>query len=157
MLGIREELLHPVMSHFPIALMTLALLTKIAQILALKFAQNQVKNLQLITRFLLFSAPVFFLMTMFLGDSSLDIIKNDFSELTLVYQHEELSYICLYFLLGSVVLEVLTMLEQIKLKFKPYIEFAIVVTLLVSNIYLFQAAHLGGQLVYDHGAAVKSK
>ncbi len=157
MLDIREELLHPIMAHFPIALFVLALFTKMAQVFAMKFAKDQVQNLQVITRFLLFSAPLFFLVTLFLGDTSLDIVKNDLPNLTLAYKHEDTSYLALYFFLGAIFSEVIISIETIGLGIKKAAHISVLLLLIIGNYYLMQTAHLGGMLVYEQGAAVLRK
>jgi len=149
---IREELLHPVLSHFPIAMFSLALGTKLLELLLFKAKREFQKKLNFVSKFLIYLAPLFFLIAMFLGDSSLDIIKNEFCDLSLVSKHEDLSYWALYFFLGTLIFESLS--EFLK-KFEIFLQIGAFITLLFGNYFLFKTAHLGGELVYEKGAAVK--
>lgn len=149
---IREELLHPVLSHFPIAMFSLALVTKLLELLLRKAKREFQLKLNFVSKFLIYLAPLFFLVSMYLGDSSFEIIKSEFCDLALVSKHEDLAYFALYFFLGTLIFESLS--EFLK-KFELLLQVGAFITLLFGNYYLFKTAHLGGELVYEKGAAVK--
>jgi uncharacterized membrane protein len=149
---IREELLHPMLAHFPLAMFALALFTKSFELILFKKFNDLSSKLSIISKFLIFSAPAFFLITIYLGDVATDIIKNNFCDLALISKHEDLSYYALYFFIGTLAFEALS---EINKKFKMPLQVLVLLTLIFGNYFLFKAAHLGGELVYEKGAAVK--
>lgn len=152
MFGIREELLHPMLSHFPIVLLTLVAFIKPIEIIY-KIRKKQNEVITIIALFLLYTAPLFSIMSLFLGDNSFDIIKHDICELTAAYYHEDMAHMTLYFLLGAVLIQVLIQSKKL-IKHELLIEFILLGLIWTSSFYLFKTAHSGGELVYKHGAAV---
>lgn len=148
---IREELLHPIFAHFPIVMFALAVVAKSLEFFCYKAKRDLYYKFGFLSKFFIYSAPMAYLITIFLGDSALDIIKNDLCDLQLVTKHEEISYYALYAFLGALTLEVL---KDVIKKYELLWQSAVLIALVVSNFYLFQSAHLGGQLVYEKGAAV---
>lgn len=156
MIHIREELLHSALSHFPIAMFSLALLTKSAYYLLKTHHLELSKNLAIITKFLLFTAPLFYLISIFYGDMAVDVIKNDICNLTLVYEHEQTAQFAIPFFLITIVLEVVLALENFKAKsFRILAHIGLYITLILGNFFMLKAAHQGGNMVYNHGVAVK--
>ena len=157
MFEIREELLHVVFAHFPIAMLSLALLCKIILVLTPeKFALTKSK-IEFSYLSLLFSAPMFYLITIFLGDTALDLIKNDVCNLTLVYEHEQTAEKAIPFFLVTIVLEVLLLSKKItKAPLLKLLSLISLIFLIIGNLFMFKAAHLGGQMVYEYGTAVKN-
>ena len=149
---LREELYHPMISHFPIVMFFLALVTKLVGLSLQKLNKDSAANILYISRLLMYTAPFTFLISMYLGDFALDQIKNDFCDLYIVYQHEEVAYYALYSFLLVLGFEAIS---EIKSKFKVLLQYASLLFLLVGNFYLFKTAHSGAGLVYDLGAAVK--
>jgi uncharacterized membrane protein len=148
---IREELLHPMISHFPIAMFSLALVTKSLELLTYSKYRDFSKKVNFLSKSLIFTAPLFFLITIYLGDIATEIIKSNFCESYLIPKHEELGYYALYFFIGSLIFESLS--EVFKDK-KIICNSIILLTLIGGNYFLFQTAHLGAKLVYEKGAAV---
>jgi uncharacterized membrane protein len=156
MIDIREELLHSAVSHFPIAVFFLALMTKSAYYLTKSRYEELSNNLNIITKFLLFTGPLFYLVSIFYGDIAVDLIKNDICNLTLVYEHEHTAQLAVPFFLVAIVFEVILGLENFTQKSLRLVSHIILfVSLLIGNLYMFKAAHQGGTMVYDHGVGVK--
>lgn len=152
MIMIRDELLHPMISHFPIAMFSLALLTKVLELLSYTKFPDFSKKLNFLSKSLIFTAPLFFLVTIYLGDIATEAIKSSFCDFYAISKHEELGYYALYFFIGSLVFESLSEVAKQR-KILCYI--GVVITLIGGNYFLFKTAHLGGKLVYEKGAAVK--
>lgn len=152
MILIRDELLHPMISHFPIAMFFLAMISKSIELISFHKYRDLSSKFNFVTRFLIFTAPLFYLLTIYLGDIATDAIKNEFCELALISKHEQLGYYALYLIIASLVLESLC---EIFKKKKVIFSGLTLFTLILSNYFIFKTAHLGGHLVYEKGAAVK--
>ncbi|WP_127715711.1 DUF2231 domain-containing protein [Halobacteriovorax sp. HLS] len=152
MILIRDELLHPMISHFPIAMFFLAMISKSIELATFLKYRELSHKFNFVTRCLVFSAPLFYLLTIYLGDIATDAIKNEFCELALISKHEQLGYYALYLIIASLVMESLSEIFKTK---KFILSIATLFTLIFSNYFIFETAHLGGQLVYEKGAAVK--
>lgn len=152
MILIRDELLHPMLAHFPIVMFTLALMVKSLEITSTYKFEAFSTKLNFVSKFLIFTAPLFYLLTIYLGDIANDAIKNEFCELTLISKHEELGYYALYFFIGALIFESLS--EVLKKK-RMLFNFAVLLSLIGSNYFIFKTAHSGAEMVYEKGAAVR--
>ena len=154
---IREELLHAAFIHFPIAIFALALVAKLFEIILLMLGKKHAYELGVIVKGLLFVGPLFYLVSIYLGDMSFELIKADICNLTLVYEHEEMAEIPIPFFLLAIVFEVLILskAKQI-LRWVKAIHVFTLISLIIGNYFMFQAAHMGGELVYEYGTAVKN-
>lgn len=151
---LREELLHPALSHFPIALLILASFTKMSYIITLEKSLQNKEKLLFTHRLLLFTGSAMLLPVIFLGDMAFDIIKEDLCNIVHAYQHEELGQITLSIYIIALIPELLDASEKLN-KIPPrYIHYTGLLLLILGNIFLFQAAHSGANLVYQQGAGV---
>jgi len=149
----REELYHPMVAHFPIVFFVLALVFKTAELTC--FKQKEIsEKMNFFCRIVLFTGPFLFLLTMYLGDSALDLIKKDFCQLKLVYDHEEIAKMALPWIILANGFEASSKIEKIK-KWKNVLSGATLIALLLINFQMWKTAHTGAMLVYEHGAAVK--
>lgn len=153
---IREELLHPVISHFPIALLVLVMFTKLAQLIVMNKYNEMEKNLDVISKFLLIVGTSMILPALFLGDMALDIVKNDLSNITTAYRHEDLSHNTLIVFIIAIVIDTLIGMKKLEKTQKLIFELVLLLTIFLGNYFLFQTAHLGADLVYEQGAGVKA-
>ncbi len=149
---LREELYHPMFSHFPIVMFALALITKLLSLILIKLEKESGEKFLFISKLLIYVTPFTFLITMYLGDFALDQIKNEFCDLHTVYKHEEVAYYALYSFLIVLAFEAIS---ELKSKFKTLFQIGTLIFLMLGNFYLFKTAHSGARLVYDLGAAVK--
>ncbi|MFT6631812.1 MAG: putative membrane protein [Bacteriovoracaceae bacterium] len=154
-LMIREELLHPVISHFPIALLVLVMFTKLAHLIVMKRYIELSKNIDMISKFLLIVGSIMILPALFLGDMAFDIVKNDLSNITTAYRHEDLAHNTLIVFIIAIVLDTLVSVREFSFKQMFTIQVCLFFTIALGNYYLFQTAHLGADLVYEQGAGVK--
>lgn len=149
----REELYHPMFAHFPIVFFVLALVFKTLELTYFKHKEFSEK-MNFFCRIVLFTGPFLFLLTMYLGDSALDIIKKDFCQLKLLYDHEEMAKMALPWIILANGFEAVSKIEKVK-HWRKIISGVTLVTLLLVNFQMWKAAHSGATLVYEYGAAVK--
>ena len=154
-INMREELYHPMFVHFPIVLFLLALVFKIAGMLISKYPELKEKCHTFAT-FALYLTPLFYLISMYLGDAAFDKIKSNFCDLRAASLHEEMAKWALLAIIISLVLESLSHLEKIKQKADLLMKALILVAMITGNFLIFKTAHSGGELVYEKGAAVKA-
>lgn len=147
----REELLHPLIAHFPIACLILSFFTKAAQLIVMKKYEQLGQNIQFMTRFLLYFGCAMLLPTIFLGDMAFDIVKPELCNTVLAYQHDELAEITLAIFVFGIFLEIGT---QFKHKFLLPLNIAVLIVMGFGNYYLLETSHLGGKLVYEQGAGL---
>ncbi len=152
---IREELLHPAVSHFPIAFLSMLMLTKTAQFFVTEKYDEIKKYLYIISKFLLIVGASLLLPSLFLGDMALDVVKQDLCKITQAYQHEDLAHYTLIVFIIAIVFDTLLDIEKIPAKFHKVLKALVLLSIFLGNYYLFQTAHMGGDLVYEQGAAVK--
>lgn len=151
---IREELLHTAASHFPIALLVLVLFTKIAELIVTRRYKNLGDHLNIISKFLLILGSVMLIPSLFLGDMAFDIVKKDICNLITAYRHEDMAHNTLIVFIVAIVLETCLSMKDIKKNFILPLKVSLVAALILGNYFLFQTAHLGGDLVYTEGAGV---
>ena len=157
MIEIREELLHTISSHFPISLLSLAFVTKLLQIIFIRFSVSITKKLQTISTFLLYSGLVFYIIALFLGDTAFEIIKSSVCNLTLIYKHEQMAENAIPYFIIAIFFEI-AVAAKIKLfeKHSLIASISTLIALSIGNYYMFSAAHIGGTMVYEQGVAVKN-
>lgn len=152
--ALRQELWHPVSVHLPIALLFLAFLLKLAASVAFKWPPLA-KNLEQMGRLCLFSAPAFFLLSLYLGDLAFDAIQANFQHLSEVQAHEDLAYNTLYVLVAAVFLEAISAVFSPETRYPKWAKAGVLILLGYANYCLIKTAHSGGQLVYERGAGVR--
>jgi len=151
---IKEELLHPAISHFPVALLTLVLVTKIAELIVGQHNAQLKGQLNLISKFLLYTGTVMLLPSLFSGDIAFDIVKENMCSLIKVYQHDDLAHTTLYFFIAAMIFEITSGLDKIPARYKRPLKLGLLLSILTGNYYLFLTAQMGGKLVYQDGAGV---
>ncbi len=154
---IREELLHPAVSHFPIALLVLVGFTKLFQLIVTKKYKELADSLNLISKFLLITGSCFLLPAIFLGDMAFEIVKKDLSNITAAYKHDELAHYTLICFIVAVSIDTLNNVKKFKVQYEFQINIALFIAILVGNYFLFNTAHIGSNLVYEQGAGVLQK
>lgn len=143
---IRDELLHPAISHFPIACLSLSLLVFVAYLMTKK------TPLKTIFEFLLFTGSALILPTLFLGDMALDIVKPELCSLIEASKHEIWGE---YTLVFAILTSAIWLSQNFLKRGHTIIKYLTLFSLITCNYWLFKTAHEGGELVYDLGAAVK--
>ncbi|MCB0422365.1 MAG: hypothetical protein KDD61_15305 [Bdellovibrionales bacterium] len=148
---IRQELIHPMVVHFPIAMLTLAALVRVVSLFKWKpFIQE---HMELSLQFLLYVGVFFYGIVLFTGDLAADVVKFQIAKPHLINQHEDFAYEALYGFIISVIIEIAG--HQIWPKKIKVTKALSVMTLLISMGLMFRASHSGAMLVYEQGAAVE--
>ena len=154
---IREELLHPAVSHFPIALLSLLVFVKFSELFIANNHEALKSQLAFLARFLLITGSISLIPSLFLGDMALDIVKSDMRNITLAYQHEELAHNALYVFIVALIIDLIPVLKSIPGRFIKLHTLILLGVILFGNYYIFKTAHSGASLVYDYGTAVEIK
>ncbi len=145
----REELYHPLLSHFPIALLTLApFFFFFNATLGKKLSTQNKYALDMAFKFSLWAGLLLFLIVLYLGDIALDAVKHDACSLFAISDHEDQAYYALWCFLLALPDEFLKQKWGEKSK---------ILTLFLLSLglwFLFKTGHSGAELVYDYGTGV---
>ncbi len=145
---LREELYHPVVSHFPIALLSLVPFVGLGRLMK---KENIIKNCEFLFRVFLYLGLTSYLVTLYLGDLSLEIIKSQLPKLQAAYHHEDMAYYTLYLFMSVLGIDSL----YLNMKDKHWLNYFIIIASFAGLYFLIQTGHSGATLVYEYGAAVK--
>lgn len=151
----RVEFLHSAFAHFPIAIAFICIFTKGLEIAVRPFHEKLAKDLEIICRYLLFCLPLFLMITVFIGDEALEAVKSSACNLAKIYRHEELGERAIIVVSLALVIQVLILLKNIKSNLKKILNIILFVVLCFNGYVIGQTAHIGGELVFDDGVAVK--
>lgn len=149
----RSEIIHPMVSHFPIVLFSLYPFILGASFLVKNHDKGRWQELfHSCSKLLLYLGLLFHFISMYLGDMALDQISHSLCKLQLVYDHEHYAKLVLLSFLAVVGLDVY---ENIKLNLtpKPVKYFKLLVSI-VGFFYIIQTGHSGATMVYEYGAGV---
>ena len=139
--------LHPQIVHFPIALLTLAILTELISYFWQKDFFSKM------TFYLLIIGVITAFFAVKTGESSLDLIANISSIKPLINQHQQA---------GEWVLKIFSIVLIIKsfiLYFKKnnmFIKGFVTLLMIIGLFQIYQAGHFGGILVYEEGVGIQS-
>jgi uncharacterized membrane protein len=149
---LREELYHPILSHFPIVLLSLF------PLLHLSYYFIKKNEILLFKQFFLYVGSLFYFMSMFTGDEAADHIKSTFCYLGEIYQHEQSAEYGLIALIITLLLDISWHLvdKAKKNKIKKLINHLVSISSLLVLYWVVDTAHLGAMLVYERGAGVKT-
>ena len=141
--------LHPQLVHYPIVLITISFFFDLVG------AVRDSKNWTQFGAVLLALAVVFALAALLSGQSAEDLIKpmsEDFHNA--VEEHENLATFTFFYIL---LLGIARAWMQIKDKLNLWMRWGYVVLAGISVILIMRVSHLGGRLVYIHGAGVQQE
>ena len=142
---IRPELIHPMLSHFPIALLSLA------PVAIIVFLVTKKTIFEAIGKFCLYIGCIFYFLSLFTGDESMEIIKYNFCHLIEINQHEESAQNGLILLIAILAVDVAGYF-----KFKNILQYLKLILFCVFVFILADTSHKGAMLVYERGAAVNT-
>ncbi|MFK8136791.1 MAG: DUF2231 domain-containing protein, partial [Bdellovibrionales bacterium] len=151
---LREELFHPIVSHFPIAMYFLAWGVSLV-LLFFKTDSPKRNYLNGLVSFLLYVGAPFLLLSIFLGDMAFEITKKNLCSISKAYEHESYAEYSLVALIIAILVHSILQYPDLKAKIVPRLRSILLALVLsVGVAYLGWTAHLGGQLVYEQGAGV---
>lgn len=146
----RSELIHPMLVHYPIALIGLALITYCGTFL---FRQAWFETT---FRVCLYGALVLVGAALFTGDFAEDIVKRSLCNIRILSEHDEHAHQTLYVLLAALVIDSAIYLSRLKKpNFQIILRIVLLLLLLAANASLVITGHYGSKLVYEQGAAVQ--
>lgn len=147
---LRQELVHPLFVHFPIAMLIMAVLFRSISFWIPKTYRDYVEFLIGVQ---LFVGLFVFGMSLFTGDIAADIVKFQIAEPIAIQKHEDLAYQTLYVFLGAAILEILAI--TVFQKRQTAIKLTSLFVMAVGTVYLVRTSHSGAELVYELGAGVR--
>jgi uncharacterized membrane protein len=150
----RSELIHPMLAHFPLALLGVYPFVYTSQF----FFKNPIKDrLEWGARGLLYLGIVLYMVTLYLGDMALEIVTPKLCQLSLAYDHETWGYYGLYSWGLVLVLDISNLIGlEKKLSWIKFLPVGKAFFSFLALLTLYQAGHSGAGLVYEFGAAVKN-
>lgn len=151
----KQELIHPILVHFPIVFTVTALLS----FLFILFFQwrnsdEKAKAAELIAQLSLYLAIGFMGAALFTGDFAEDIVRRNLCDIRVLHEHEDYAYITLYLLLGALLTDLVPRFWKNKTLTQTFLIIQLLF-LLCANVYLVLTAHNGGKLVYEQAAGVQ--
>ncbi len=141
--------LHPQLVHYPIALITISFFFDLVG------AVRDSKNWTQFGAVLLLLAVVFALVALLSGQSAEDLLNPMPEDLhDAVEEHEDLATFTFFYIL---LLGIARASMHIKNKLNSWLRWGYVVLAGISVILILRVSHLGGRLVYIHGAGVQQE
>lgn len=148
---LRIELLHPLTVHFPVAFLMGALAIQIASMLVTN--ANWFAKLRFSSKLLLFLGVCGAWAAVWSGGEAEEVVENLICAPKVIHEHEEWAERSAYMFSGAFLLWIL--LDKYNWLSRKAVNWAVCLLLLLSAMNLAYAAHLGGTLVYQQGAAVR--
>lgn len=151
----KQELIHPILVHFPIVFTVTAIISFFISVF-LKWKKSQNTFVAQIAQLSLYLAIGFMGAALFTGDFAEDIVRRNLCDIRVLHEHEDNAYITLYLLLTALLVDLVPRFWKNQKKSLLMIFLVIQAALLfTANIYLVLTAHLGGKLVYEQAAGVQ--
>ncbi|QED36556.1 hypothetical protein FK178_01975 [Antarcticibacterium arcticum] len=144
---LRTEVLHPLFVHFPIALLLVATLFKIAGL------WPKGKFLDLPASILLFLGTLGGWMAIYTGNLADGIVSRNLCDPTVLKTHENTAYTMIWLFTSALILDVVY--QAGILNFKSSIARGLlIILLLIGSGYVGFVGHSGASLVYEQAAGV---
>ena len=147
----RDELLHPKVVHFPIALLIFGTALFIA---ALIFRKNEkLSFLMPASRLAIFIGAIGAWTAVLTGNIADSFVARELCDPIVAKDHERFAYLVAYLFSGGILLDFFTRFFKLA-SLKKFVPVIILLLYLVGTGVLLYVGHLGGKLVFQQGAAV---
>lgn len=136
--------LHPGIVHFPIALLTVGFLFDVASLFSSRLPFRQMGATLLVLGVAMAGLAVL------TGDQAKDAAERAGVKAQVIEPHQESATATLFLFLGALILRILLLKRPWVWLWRGYVLVA-----LIGVIMVLRTGYLGGQLVFEHGIAVK--
>lgn len=153
----RQELIHPLLVHLPIALIPIAALFMVCYLLLSK--RYSVNYLRPAFSWLLFISCIGVALAMKSGELAENVVNKVICDPTITKKHEEFAEIVTTLVMLSGALEIVRFIlfkikENLITLHELKLNITICILMLLASITLFQVGHLGASLTYQQASAV---
>jgi len=147
----RKELWHPVIVHFPIALLLVATFFLLIHF----FFRGEYKRIFLNSAFfVLILGVIGAWLAIFTGDLADGIVSRKICDPTVLKDHELAGQTTAYLFTGAAIIHLLLFLNVLKGKMETLLPFLIFVLMIVGSVFLYRTGHSGASVVYQQGGGV---
>lgn len=148
----RTELWHPMVVHFPIVLLLIAMAMRIAMYFV---GSDRAELLKKMSQWSLYGGTIALWLAIYTGIQAGRIVSSKLCDPTVLHDHRNAAYILGYlFSFTSVVDAISFKAFDISERIKKYKEWLVTVLLVLGSAYMVYTAHLGASLVYQQSAGV---
>jgi uncharacterized membrane protein len=148
----REELFHPQIIHFPIALLFIGTIFYVNGVIGNK--NSKLAFLLPSGRLLVLIGVLGAWAAVYTGNMADAVVSRDICDPTVLKDHENFAYTLSYIFSAGIVLDLLGTLILKKEKLVKTLKIIVLVLFLTGSGILMYVGHLGGKLVYQQSAAV---
>lgn len=145
----RTEVWHPLVVHFPVALLLFATFLQAFSVL-FKSSGSLLK----FTALLLYVGSATAWLSIYTGDLADGIVSRNLCDPTVLKDHENAAYNLSYVFTGAAVLAILNQLNLFKGS-KRLLNISILLLMLIGSYYLVRAGHSGASVVYEQAGGVQ--
>lgn len=143
----RTEVWHPLSTHYPIALLLMALFFKAIALKSKKEVWHQGGSI------LLYTGTLTAWIAIYTGDMADGAVSRTLCDPTILKDHENAAYIMAWIFTSAILIDFIYWTGILSLR-RILLEVCIILLLLVGSGYLIYVGHLGASLVYQQGAGV---
>lgn len=148
----RTELWHPMVVHFPIVLLLIAVVLRVVMYFV---GSEKAKLLKKMSRWSLYGGTIALWIAIYTGIQAGRIVTDKLCDPGVLHDHRNAAYILGYlFSFTSVVDAISFNAFDSSERFKKYKGWLVTLFLIVGSLYMVYTAHLGASLVYQQSAGV---
>jgi len=148
----RTELWHPMMVHFPIVLLLIAVVTRL---LAYFLGSEKAPRVRTMSQWSLYAGTIALWVTIYTGIQAGRIVSSKLCDPTILQNHRNAAYVLGYLFSFTSVVEAISFKAfDFSERIKRYKGWLVTGLLIIGSLYMIYTAHLGASLVYQQSAGV---